>query len=101
MTDQTRKAFEAWSTTNMGGGLLGRNASGGYVWPDTSLAWQAWQAAAEAEQERCALLCELIKEAALSTQAGPADDLSNVMVRQVAHLGAGACADLIRQGGEA
>ena len=67
-------------------------------------AWLIWQAATKRatalERERCAKLCELIKKTALATQAGPTDDLSNVMVRQVAHLGAGVCADLIRQGAD-
>ena len=62
-----------------------------------------WQAATERataiERERCAKVCELLKEGALSIQTGPTDDLSNVMIRQVAHLGAGACAEAIRLGG--
>ena len=99
-TNDMRRDFEVL--------LLSRGASttykgDGYVDSLSQSFWVFWQVATERatalERERCAVVCELIKETALATQNGPYDDLSNVMVRQIAHLGAGACADAIRQGG--
>lgn len=58
MTDSTRDAFEAWFTKRRGAGLLSKAITGGYEWVATSEAWETWQAATLAEQERCALICE-------------------------------------------
>ena len=101
MTEQSCKDFEAW--ISKGCGDLSKFGNGNHIHYQNSAvnnAWTGWQAATKAERERCARVCELIKETALTTQTGPADDLSNVMLRQIAHMGAGACADLIRQGGD-
>jgi hypothetical protein len=56
------------------------------------------RAAVLLERERCAKLCEELRDKALSAQHGRQDDLQNVMLRQVAHVGAGECAAAIRKG---
>ena len=49
-----------------------------------------------AEREACAKVCDTFKSKTLGAQAGPDDELSNVMLRQVAHLGHAECAAAIR-----
>ena len=52
---------------------------------------------AMAEQaEADAKLCEQKKQVALDAQSGRQDDPSNVMLRQIANLGCGVCANAIR-----
>jgi hypothetical protein len=51
------------------------------------------------ERERCAWVCDVFKEKALEQQRGDPNDLSNVMLRQVAVLGFGEVAVAIRSGG--
>lgn len=48
------------------------------------------------EREACAAACDALQAGTLAAQSGTADDLPNVMLRQVAHLGAGECARAIR-----
>ena len=52
--------------------------------------------AEESEREACAKLCDTFKSKTLGAQAGPDDELSNVILRQVAHLGHAECAAAIR-----
>ena len=93
----TRDTFEAWSTTNFGCGLLGRLAGGGYVWPDTSLAWSAWQGATAAERERCALVCDDIASGLGGVAAGPFVTDFGKHTHQSMAAGAQNCAAAIRQ----
>lgn len=51
---------------------------------------------AAAEREECAKLCDSFKNKALGAQSGPDDELSNVILRQAAHLGHAECAAAIR-----
>jgi len=51
---------------------------------------------AAAEREECAKLCDSFKNKTLGAQSGPDDELSNVILRQVAHLGHAECAAAIR-----
>ena len=51
---------------------------------------------AEAEREACAKVCDTFKSKTLGAQAGPDDELSNVILRQVAYLGHAECAAAIR-----
>lgn len=51
---------------------------------------------ATAEREACAQACEALKAGTLSSQSGDEHSLPNVMLRQVAFLGHGQCADAIR-----
>ena len=52
--------------------------------------------AAEREREACAKVCDTFKSKTLGAQVGPDNELSNVMLRQVAHLGHAECAAAIR-----
>jgi len=49
-----------------------------------------------AEREACAKVCEALKSKAINSQYGNDDELSNVMLRQIAHLGHAECAAAIR-----
>lgn len=49
-----------------------------------------------AERERCAKVCEEARDRILGKQVGQVGDLGDAMLRQVAHMGAGACASAIR-----
>ena len=49
-----------------------------------------------AEREACAKVCDTFKSKTLGAQAGPDDELSNVILRQVAYLGHAECAAAIR-----
>lgn len=51
---------------------------------------------AAAEREACAKVCDTFKSKALGAQSGPDNELSNVILRQVAHLGHAECAAAIR-----
>lgn len=51
---------------------------------------------AAAEREECAKLCDSFKNKTLGAQSGPDDELSNVILRQVAHLGHAECAAATR-----
>ena len=51
---------------------------------------------AAAEREECAKLCDSFKNKTLGAQSGPDDELSNVILRQVAYLGHAECAAAIR-----
>lgn len=47
--------------------------------------------------EEAAKVCDAFRDGALKAQSGASDDLSNVMLRQVAELGHGECARAIRE----
>lgn len=47
--------------------------------------------------EEAAKLCEELQRGTLASQDGPADELSNVMLRQISELGCGQCAAAIRE----
>ena len=49
-----------------------------------------------AEREACAKVCDTFKSKTLGAQAGQDDELSNVILRQVAYLGHAECAAAIR-----
>lgn len=51
---------------------------------------------AAAEREACAKVCDSFKNKTLGAQSGPDDELSNVILRQVANLGHAECAAAIR-----
>ena len=53
------------------------------------------------EREDCAKVCAALEHGTLAAQAGAANDLENVMLRQVASLGHAQCAAAIRARGEA
>ncbi|MBT9513287.1 MAG: hypothetical protein IV104_13150 [Acidovorax sp.] len=52
------------------------------------------------EREACADLCDQFAAITAEAQQGPADSLSNVMLRQVSTLGHGGCARVIRARGQ-
>lgn len=52
------------------------------------------------EREECAKLCDAVSNRAAAAQGGALDSSGNVMLRQVAVLGSGACARAIRARGE-
>lgn len=54
---------------------------------------------AAAEREACAKVCDTFKSKTLGAQSGPDDELSNVILRQVAYLGHAECAAAIRARG--
>jgi len=105
-TTDTRRDFEASIKARCGTEtrLLWWRDGIGYADIEMRAGWQAWQAATEhataIERERCAVVCEALKIKSLRLQTGQDDDLSNVILRQVAHSGAGVCAEIIRQGGD-
>ena len=49
-----------------------------------------------AEREACAKVCDTFKSKTLGAQSGQDNELSNVMLRQIAHLGHAECASSIR-----
>lgn len=51
---------------------------------------------AEAERDACAKLCDTFKSKTLGAQSGQDNELSNVILRQVAYLGHAECAAAIR-----
>ena len=53
------------------------------------------------EREECAKVCAALEHGTLAAQEGAANDLENVMLRQVASLGHAQCAAAIRARGEA
>lgn len=52
------------------------------------------------EREECAKVCAALEHGTLAAQEGAANDLENVMLRQVASLGHAQCAAAIRARGE-
>ena len=51
---------------------------------------------AAAEREACAKVCDTFKSKTLGAQSGPDNELANLILRQVAHLGHAECASAIR-----
>ena len=48
------------------------------------------------EREACAKVCDTFKSKTLGAQSGPDNELANLILRQVAHLGHAECASAIR-----
>jgi hypothetical protein len=78
--------------------LVVKNTADGYEYGEhlPVSEFQLARDVAEAVAKRCAEICDTMRAGTLAAQAGNADDLSNVMLRQVAHLGHEQCRDAIR-----
>lgn len=64
-TDETRRAFERWITLETAHPITrieqrGYSWDGDYATASVDSMWRAWQAAAAAERERCAKICDEI-----------------------------------------
>lgn len=62
---------------------------------DVTTEFERLEAGAQAVAKRCAEICDTMRAGTLAAQAGNGDGLSNVMLRQVAHLGHEQCRDAI------
>ena len=93
MTD--KEAFEAWFC-GLYGRIDGVFEPGAYTDSHTHVAWTAWQAAAAAERERCAKVCEDVSMEGLPEDPPPCGPELDGHIRQI--VCGVMCADAIRNG---